>query len=244
MLVKPQRMHIFQTWKSRDPGTFPSVYARCQPSWQALHPEAHYELLDDAMIDDFCARWFPEFLPTFRAYPHGVQRADVIRYMLMFICGGLYVDMDFLALHDHSALVQCIGPIVGQLHSPSRDAYPNAWLMSPQPGEVLWLYVLSMAQERAKVPGQIIEWYTGPVLLTDAIRAYGSMHGRVAQYCSVRPSSEIALRANPVTILPPDVLYSIDWQEPEWREQQAAFRDGTYVPPSNALAVTYWAHGW
>ena len=37
---------------------------------------------------------FPWFLHTFDAYKHPIQRADAIRYFVLYKYGGVYCDMD------------------------------------------------------------------------------------------------------------------------------------------------------
>ncbi|KAF5835608.1 hypothetical protein DUNSADRAFT_7156 [Dunaliella salina] len=37
---------------------------------------------------------FPWFLDTFKSYPYGIQRADALRYFVLYEHGGIYVDLD------------------------------------------------------------------------------------------------------------------------------------------------------
>ncbi len=37
---------------------------------------------------------FPDFLPTYLAYPYQIQRADAIRYFILYHHGGVYIDLD------------------------------------------------------------------------------------------------------------------------------------------------------
>lgn len=43
---------------------------------------------------DFIAAEYPWFLDTFENYPHGIQRADAIRYFVLAHYGGTYIDLD------------------------------------------------------------------------------------------------------------------------------------------------------
>ena len=36
----------------------------------------------------------PNFLAPYRSYPYDIQRADAIRYFILFEFGGLYLDLD------------------------------------------------------------------------------------------------------------------------------------------------------
>ena len=37
---------------------------------------------------------FPEHLHNFDSYPHGIERADVLRYFVLYKYGGIYLDLD------------------------------------------------------------------------------------------------------------------------------------------------------
>ena len=48
------------------------------------------------MVEDLLETHFPWFLDTFRSYRHPIQRADAARYFILFMYGGVYLDMDTL----------------------------------------------------------------------------------------------------------------------------------------------------
>jgi mannosyltransferase OCH1-like enzyme len=49
---------------------------------------------------------FPEHLLAFQALPYAIQRADVIRYMWLYVYGGLYMDMDYLVKQSFAHLFE------------------------------------------------------------------------------------------------------------------------------------------
>jgi mannosyltransferase OCH1-like enzyme len=51
---------------------------------------------DDKAIDNFIASYYPWFLPKFRSYPYGIQRADTFRYFVLYHYGGIYADFDHI----------------------------------------------------------------------------------------------------------------------------------------------------
>lgn len=83
---------IHQTWKS---DSVPDEWRGYQESWRRHHPQWEYRLWTDAELRDLIASHHPEMLPRFDAYPLGVQRADVGRYVILKHYGGLYVDLDY-----------------------------------------------------------------------------------------------------------------------------------------------------
>jgi mannosyltransferase OCH1-like enzyme len=42
----------------------------------------------------FIAEEYPCFLEIFDSYPYPIQRADVIRYLILAYFGGIYIDLD------------------------------------------------------------------------------------------------------------------------------------------------------
>lgn len=43
---------------------------------------------------------FPWFLAQYDAYPNNIQRADAIRYFILYEFGGIYADMDLMPLRS------------------------------------------------------------------------------------------------------------------------------------------------
>lgn len=82
---------IHQTYKTKD---LPSGWTETPDAWKKMHPDWEYKFWTDQTARDLIAKEYPWFLPTFDAYEHPIQRADALRYFVVFHYGGLYVDMD------------------------------------------------------------------------------------------------------------------------------------------------------
>ena len=81
---------IFQTWKRHaDP-----AFADPMASWRDLNPDWEWQLFDDNEARAFVATHFADWLQLYDALPFAVLRADVWRYMVIFVEGGLYADAD------------------------------------------------------------------------------------------------------------------------------------------------------
>ena len=46
------------------------------------------------MRRDFIAKEYNWFLETYDAYPYPIQRADALRYFVVYHYGGIYADLD------------------------------------------------------------------------------------------------------------------------------------------------------
>ena len=83
---------IHQTWKDQN---IPQHFKSYVRSWQKNHPSWEYRLWDDAANRHFIQTQYSWFLPIYDNYSLNIQRADVIRYFILYTYGGLYVDLDF-----------------------------------------------------------------------------------------------------------------------------------------------------
>jgi mannosyltransferase OCH1-like enzyme len=84
----------------------------CKPYVQklkALHPEWTYRLWTDPDNLELVQTRMPELLEVYTRLPKNIMRADVIRYVLMYTHGGLYLDTDYEMLKpfdlSHHSLV-------------------------------------------------------------------------------------------------------------------------------------------
>ncbi|KAK2466290.1 hypothetical protein APHAL10511_001932 [Amanita phalloides] len=59
-----------------------------------MMPDYEYMLWTDAASRDFIAKHYSWFLDTFDHYPYNIQRADAIRYFVLYHYGGIYLDLD------------------------------------------------------------------------------------------------------------------------------------------------------
>lgn len=83
---------IMQTWKTNE---LPDKWKSTQVSINKYMPNWEYHLMTDEDNEQFVTQHFPDFLPYFKGFPYGIQRADAIRYCWLYINGGLYLDCDF-----------------------------------------------------------------------------------------------------------------------------------------------------
>ena len=86
---------IFQTWKTKD---VPQQWKEGQRSVCDTNPDFQYVLLTDNDNRNIIKRYFPWYLSTYDAFEFGIQRADAIRYAVMYLWGGIYLDLDYVAL--------------------------------------------------------------------------------------------------------------------------------------------------
>lgn len=85
----PKLLH--QTWRDKD---VPEKWRAAQEACRKLHPDYEYKLWTDAEAEEMIATKFPWFIDTYRGYTHNIQRADALRYFVLYEYGGIYLDLD------------------------------------------------------------------------------------------------------------------------------------------------------
>jgi mannosyltransferase OCH1-like enzyme len=83
---------IHHTWKTSE---IPAKWKGFRDRVIELHPGWEYKLWTDEENDRFVKEYFPDFYEIFIRFPLGIMRADVIRYLLMYKLGGIYLDLDY-----------------------------------------------------------------------------------------------------------------------------------------------------
>ncbi|KPI43677.1 Inositol phosphoceramide mannosyltransferase 1 [Cyphellophora attinorum] len=75
--------------------------ATLRPSWEVArascrkqHPGYTFEFWDEDRAQDFVQRQFPAVWPMWRDYEFSIQKADSLRYMILYYYGGIFMDMD------------------------------------------------------------------------------------------------------------------------------------------------------
>lgn len=128
---------IHQTWKN---SIVPPHWQASQDAWKKYHPDWEYKLWTDEDNRAFVAEKFPWFLKTFDEFPYGIQRADAIRYCILYVYGGVYCDLDLEPLGN----LENLFPNEGVYLVASVDytkSYTNNFMAS-SPGQSFWIEVL------------------------------------------------------------------------------------------------------
>jgi mannosyltransferase OCH1-like enzyme len=76
-------------------------------SWKRHHPSWEYWLWDDDNNRRFVQNRFPWFVRLYDNYSLNIQRADSVRYFILYTYGGLYVDVD-------SECLRSVEPLLGK----------------------------------------------------------------------------------------------------------------------------------
>jgi mannosyltransferase OCH1-like enzyme len=116
---------IHQTWKTKE---VPDHWKKSKDEWQRLHPDWLYILWTDEDIRNHIKDHHPDFLELHDNYEYNIQRADMIRYFILYDFGGVYSDLDFYPseniekylLHNSDYFV----------YSSNNDTFTNSFMIS------------------------------------------------------------------------------------------------------------------
>lgn len=118
---------IIQTGKS----TPEAVRVRAMvSSIRLLHPDFAYVFFDDAQVDAFITREFPQYRSVFDSFRFQIQKYDFFRYLAVYRYGGFYFDLDVMLASSLSGLLEhgCVFPFEGLTFSHFlRKKYNMDW---------------------------------------------------------------------------------------------------------------------
>lgn len=60
----------------------------CRDSCLAMHPQYEFKFWTDENAEEFVIGEFPEMLDTWNSYRYLIQKADSLRYMVLYVYGG------------------------------------------------------------------------------------------------------------------------------------------------------------
>lgn len=137
----------------------PTKWRHCWESWQHLHPHWKFILWTDETVPQFN-------FPQIDNRNDIRQRADVLRYLIIYLYGGVYVDVDF----------ECLRPIDGLINGISffsareNDEYPtiSIGIFGAVPFHHSFLALISTVSESI-VTNDCIGEQSGPAFFTRTI---------------------------------------------------------------------------
>ncbi|KAI9006038.1 nucleotide-diphospho-sugar transferase [Gaertneriomyces semiglobifer] len=90
MIIPPIIHHIVINMKTEVPETWVAAREACMQ----LHPDWTFMYWDDQRAVDFIRKEHGWFLETWQSYKYPIQKADSLRYLVLYTYGGTYLDMD------------------------------------------------------------------------------------------------------------------------------------------------------
>ena len=143
----------------------PEKWKSHHQSWKDKFPEPEYQhiLWDYDKSKDLIEKEYNWFLETWNNYPKHIQRADAIRYFILYRYGGIYADLDCEVRENfYQYLDQNNINLAESIHSNEKRNTMNHLMASDKNNEK-WKKVFSNLEKKKKL-GSTIE-STGPAIL-------------------------------------------------------------------------------
>lgn len=134
---------IMQTWKTKD---LPAKWQASQDAIRVHMPTWNYTLMTDRDNLEFVKRYFPDFLFYFENFEEPIQRADAIRYMCLYVRGGIYLDLDIEIVKPLDELFYEDADIYVVKSSILKTVYTNAF-MAAKPRCSIFLKCLELMRQ-------------------------------------------------------------------------------------------------
>jgi len=164
---------IHQTWKTCD---VPEKWKQSPIAWKCHHPGWSYKLWTDADNRELISTKYSWFLPIYDCYKYPIQRADAVRYFILYEYGGIYSDLDLYPIKPVDEYVS--GDVESYFtFSGNYNCFTNSFMASKK-GAKIWEYVFE------KLRCNDLPWWakcskhfeimmsTGPMMLDSVINDY------------------------------------------------------------------------
>jgi mannosyltransferase OCH1-like enzyme len=160
---------IWQTYKT---DKLPARALECQQSWKT-QPGFTYHFLDDPHIKQFIRRELPHrVFKVFQSFPLGVMKADLWRYCVVYIEGGIYADIDAVAVRPITDWK--IRPQHKCIIGLENDTHFCQWTFAAVPGHPIFETVIDLVVKECEKGidmsnEHFVHQHTGPGIWTRAI---------------------------------------------------------------------------
>ena len=164
---------IWQTWKTHQ---VPDKWKTSPESIQRFCPGWTYHLTDDQENLQFVKEHFPQFLDLYQSFDREIYRVDMVRYLRLYLYGGVYLDLDLELIKPLEDLLTEEGNLY-LVRTPNLGGYTNAFMASA-PGVEFWIRCIHEIANRVVhkpfyIQGDLkVLWTTGPQMITSVATKY------------------------------------------------------------------------
>ena len=128
---------IHQIWEGHTE-YLEDTYKSLGERWKKFNHDWIYEFWNEIRMDNFVYNYFSEMVDIYFGYPYAIQRWHVIRYLILYKIGGLYVNFDYECMEPFSKYIldenKCYFAMEPEQHCCSfckRNYFNNALMIAP-----------------------------------------------------------------------------------------------------------------
>lgn len=185
---------IHQTWKNTN---IPDSWKTSPILWKKHHPSWMHILWTDKDNRNLIKNHFPWFLEYFDGYEYNIQRADAVRYFILYKYGGIYCDLDIEPVFPIDFLVDMFfekGYDLIFSKTPNVRGLTNSIMISRVEGHSFWKLMINEMINRFNKFKKIgkhmrVMYSTGPSLLTSVVHRANAMNIKVISHSYLHPAS-------------------------------------------------------
>ena len=111
---------IHQVWYH---GDLPEKWQNAQDTCRKLYPEYKIMVWSFEDAEKLIRKEHPWLLSAWFSYPYDVQRGDLIRYIVLYHYGGIYIDSDVSCVESFDTYLQNLSSTVNLVVRPSYPAW-------------------------------------------------------------------------------------------------------------------------
>lgn len=158
---------IHQTYKTDE---IPKIWQNGQSKCINLHPDYRYIFWTDKKADLFIEKKYSWFFTTWNSYHYPIQKADVIRYFVLYHYGGIYIDLDNECLRKLDPLLSASAFL--RKTKPTGISNDVMGSIPKHPFFFNVIYLLKSHQKNLLFPYITIMYSTGPLFLSTIWKKY------------------------------------------------------------------------
>lgn len=150
----------------------PPIAAAAHASWKTKNPGWQVTLFDDGECREFMRAEFPDrVLRVYDALPKAVMRADMWRYAVLAVRGGVYSDMDTTC---HVPIDRWVRPGAQLVICPEPGFHWLQWTIAAAAGNAVMAELVEEVCRRVEAGldtsrPDYVHYYTGPWVYGDVV---------------------------------------------------------------------------
>lgn len=194
---------IHQVWldssNENETGIPKALYKKYSDNIKQLNPDFKYMFWNNTNIKALLNH---SEIAKFRfAFDHlrtHIERCDFIRYVILYLYGGIYIDLDYICKHNLSELLNKVKTDIALTMDPIEHIQKEGGLitnsvMMSKPNHPFWLYIMNHIALNLDKDRRVM-YSTGPKMLYRIANEYGLKPDDFIDHCHVYPYTDDNLK--------------------------------------------------
>lgn len=222
---------IHQTWKNEN---IPDEWIFHTNTWKWNHPDWEYKLWTDQSVLDFITELYPQYLDKYLKFPFNIQRADFLRYLVVYHFGGVYADIDYECLRPFDDLCEKYNFIISYEPDGNKGSQPKwPFICNALFGSIRHHQYLFDTLESINLDEYVAEIHQGVLISTGPLKMMEVFENNHYTDFQILPSNVLCPISNNFALI--ETLQSRNELANEYKS--ILLNQGSY-------AIHYWSNSW